>query len=731
LAIRHGRVSTSTWSSTILREALAGAVASLVTLAHCLSFSALLFSGDLKAGFAAALWGFMAATAVVTVLASLTTTLPPLLAGPRNPAVAVMSVLAATVSTAAFAKGMDGSEAARHVLVALAIASVLTGIGVLALGQFRLGQVLRFVPYPVIAGFLAASGWLLIAGGARVATGRTMALEDVSRLVTSTEGAKLAVALAFAALLVALRRARRGAALLPVAIVGTTVMLGVALWLGEGGEAWYLAGAAGAAPWSAMSSLGGLDWGLIGGAGVEIASIVAVSMVALLLDVTSLEVQRRGAANMDSEFRGIGAANVAAVAIGGLSVGIALNPSRLVDALGGRRWIAGLSGGLAIAAVLLSGIDVAGLVPRPILGGLLVFLGLGVLGEALKAPGRRSWMELALALAIMAAIVWLGYLTGLVLGLVGACLLFAASYSRIGVVRRHVTRVSFAAPVERAPDVAARLVAEGERIHVLWLGGFIFFGSSNGLYEEICRAVGQGTAARPRWVVLDCGRVTGIDASAVLSFEKLANWASGSHVTLVLAGPSPGLMAELEAAGIAGAAGRARVFASRNEALEWCEDALLATAKGSAVQETPRALGDWLAAELGPEAARRLIDGYLVRRDLVAGEVVCELGAPSDTIELVAEGSVVVTVPGVGGRPLRVRRMTGRTVVGEMGFFRGLPRAASVMAEEPAVVLVMTRAAYLRLQADDPLLCSRLLELVVRTLASRVEIANREIAALV
>ncbi len=722
-----------------VRASLAGVVASLVTLAHCLSFSALVFAGELASGLPAALWGFMVATAAVTLLSGFTTTLPPMLAGPRNPAVAVMSVLAATVSGACFARGLDGPEAARHVLVALAIASALTGLSVWALGFFRLGQIVRFVPYPVIAGFLAASGWLLIIGGLRVASGAPLSFAAVGETVSVAEASRLAVAGVFVAVLLALRRVEGGAAALPVVILAAAGGLDLALWSAGTSSGWHLVAGGGAQGWSPLTSLGGIDWPIIGMAGVEIVSIVAVSMAALLLDITSLEVQRRASADMDAEFRSNGAANLAVVVIGGLSVGPALNPSRLIDVLGGKGRIAGLAGGAFVALVVVSGVDLASLVPRPVLGGILVFLGLGVLGEAFKSPGRRSWLEFALVLAITGGIVRLGYLTGLVLGVVGACLLFAASYSRIGVVRRHVTRADYAAPVERAPDVQQMLTREGHRIHVLWLSGFVFFGSSNRLYEDIRAAVGaagivsgdqaRGPGAR-RWVVLDCSGVTGLDASAVLSFQKLANWAETADVEPVFAAASPVLKAELAGAGLIEAVGLPHHFSSRNDAVEWCENALIAGAVPVSGGGQPRDFAGWLAGELGAVAAVRLTSGYLERRALAAGDVVCALGAPADTIELVATGSVAVLVSSLDGGTVRVRRMTGCTVVGEMGFFRGLPRAASVVAEQPAVVYVMTRAAYAQLVAGDPALATTFLEFVVRALSDRVEAANREITAL-
>ena len=48
--------------------------------------------------------------------------------------------------------------------------TLLTGITFLVLGTFRLGNLVRFVPYPVVGGFLAGTGWLLLKGGIGVAS---------------------------------------------------------------------------------------------------------------------------------------------------------------------------------------------------------------------------------------------------------------------------------------------------------------------------------------------------------------------------------------------------------------------------------------------------------------------------------------------------------------------------------------------------------------------------------
>src|SRR5262245_37034489 len=104
-------------------NALSGVVASLLTIAYCLSFSALLFQGQLAAGLGPGLWALLMGSAIAGFYVSLTTSLPPAEAGPDNPAVAVLSVLAATVSSQVIAAGGSSGAAVDAVLLSFTLAT--------------------------------------------------------------------------------------------------------------------------------------------------------------------------------------------------------------------------------------------------------------------------------------------------------------------------------------------------------------------------------------------------------------------------------------------------------------------------------------------------------------------------------------------------------------------------------------------------------------------------------
>jgi len=119
---------------------------------------------------------------------------------------------------------------------------------------------------------------------------------------------------------------------------------------------------------------------------------------------------------------------------------------------------------------------------------------------------------------------------------IGACLLFALSYSRIGVIRRHLTRQVFSSNVQRSSQHARILQKEGKRIHVFWLSGFIFFGSSNGLFERIKTAIDAQQDEPVGYVMLDFSAVPGLHSSAVLSLIKLRNHCNEHGVTARILG---------------------------------------------------------------------------------------------------------------------------------------------------------------------------------------------------
>ena len=721
---------------TLGRDAVAGAISAVVQIAYCISFAALIFTGDLAGGFSLGLAGLIMGAVVTCLVIAVTSTFYPVVGGPDSPAVAVMSVLAASIAAALQAKGASTDAIILNVLVALTVSTFLTGVLLYGTGALRLGQWLRFIPYPVIGGFLAASGILLVTGGIEVITQTNLTLQPSSWeiLYSSTYGPQIILGALFAISIPILGRLVPNYLALPLAFFGFLIALdGGLFWLFKdeaARRAWFLPSLGELSLWLPINAVmhEHVDWGVIAQSGAEIGSFCGVMAIALLLDVTSLEVARQKTADLDQEFRSNGLANLLAAVFGGFGGSLSMNACILLDESGATTRWAGAIVGIVCAVILFSGVDVGGVVPKAILGGMLAYLGVMIIIELWEAPAKSSWMEWALTGVMTLVIINFSYFMGVLLGVIGACLMFALSYSRIGVIRRHLTRYEFSSNVERSPEQTRLLREEGKRVHVFWLSGFIFFGSSNGLFERIKRVI-EGQQDKPvGYVVLDFSAVPGLDTSAVLSLVKLRNYCEEQLVTLAFSGLSEIMQQGFEKAGFFGSERPHQLFGSRNEAIEWCEDMLLLYHEvGDASVHT---FESWLGKEFGGQLDFARIASFMEREELEKGAFLFRQGEPSDSVVLQASGCVAITIMDEHGRPIRLRRMVGHTVVGEMGFYRHVPRTASVIAEVPTVVYRLRREAFDRMQAADPEAAAALHKLIIRLLSDRLEFANREISAL-
>lgn len=717
----------------LAHDALAGLVAAVVLIANMVSFAALMFPGPLAAGTATVIWAMLVGSGISGLWIAWKTSLPPLSTGIDAPTGAVLVLLAAAAGPAVLAAGGNAQAAIQATMALFTAATVVSGALLLGLGALRWGAYLRFVPYFVVAGFLGATGWLLIAGGVRMTTGRT--LQTLWSPWAAPEGARLASAVLVLGVLLAVRRWGRSALALPIALVLMSVLAGATLkWFGGSNPepGWYLPSLGTLVPWSPLDALRHppLPLATVFGFVPELIAVAIVALVSLVTKTSSLEVTRKTAADLDLELRAHGLATLAVAPLGGVVGSMQLGSSRLLESAGGATRASGMACAAVLAFVGLANFDLPALIPVPIAAGLVFQLGWGFLVEAFAKPlARRAWWSLAMALAIMFACVHFGYLAGVIGGVVCACLLFAASYARTGVIRQHLSRAQFAGNVSRSAQASSLLVARGEAIQIYWLAGYIFFGSSDGVFERVRRDVDALAPGRVNHVILDFGMVTGVDASATMSLAKLRNYCRQQRARLSLAGVAPGIRDALRHDGFFDGQDQALPFGDVCTALAWAEDSLLAQA-GPDPGEGSGSFEPWLQQQLGPAVAAADFMPYLTLRSIAGAQVLYREGEAADDIDLVAQGRLVVEIRTPAGQPLRVRSITTHTVVGEMGFFRSGVRSATILTEGPATLFTLTRANFVRLQQQRPELASAFYEFLLRTLAERIGVSERTALAL-
>ena len=298
-----------------------------------------------------------------------------------------------------------------------------------------------------------------------------------------------------------------------------------------------------------------------------------MAVIAILFNISGTEVVLHRDLDTNEELRNAGVLNVISGALGGIPGYHALSLTALAERMNVDARVAGLIAAAVPLAAVVFGASVIELIPRMIVGGVLVFLGLAFLVEWVWDKRKvLPAVEYGVVLVILAAIIGKGFLPGVVVGLVLAVVLFAVNYGRIELVREVAFGETYHSNVDRPPAERAALRSLGGAVQILRVNGFVFFGSANGLLERIRKRVEAGPL---RFLVIDLRRVTGVDSSAVVAFVKVVHLAEASGFELVLTGVCEPVRKQLARGGVVDAASVVRFEPDLDRGLQRCEEGLL------------------------------------------------------------------------------------------------------------------------------------------------------------
>ena len=697
---------------------VAGIVIGAVEVIFAVSFAALVFTGHLEFYFLDDGVGLYLAAAALTLAVMAWR------AGSRGIVGGLQgtgAVLMAIVSTSAVSHATGSpQDVFLSAIAAVMVATVVCGVVLLVLGTRRRGDLIRFVPYPVVGGFLAGMGWLLVRGGLFAASGVSSYFTPLSDLLETSASQRLLPALAFGViLLISVRVIKRPLVIPAMIAIGLVVfvagMVATGSSIEEVREGGWLLGPFKASrlweqPWT-LSTLGGADWLSVLESWAEIVTAVFVATLAILFNISGSELVLDRDLDTNQELRDAGALNVVSGVLGGIPGYHALSLTALAGHMMADARAAGLIAALVPLAAVVFGAEVIGLIPRMIVGGVLVFLGLAFIVEWVWDKRRvLPPLEYAVVLAILAGIIIWGFLIGVVIGLVLAVVLFAVSYGRIELVREVSFGETYHSNVDRPASERAELRGLTDRVQILRVSGFVFFGSTNRLLEKVRHRV---EATPPRFLVIDLRRVTGVDSSAVVSFVKVLSLAEAHGFEVIFTGASDPVRTQLARGGVEETRGLAVFEPDLDRGLQRCEDALLSSPSlDEAKAEHP--------AASGPDGLPPGLAAHLERVSVPAGTVLLHQNEPPGDIYVLESGRLAVETSTHDGPRLRLRTLRPGVVVGEVTLYTDVPRTADVMAEVPSVVLKIGRAEIERLEREQPELAATLHRWLATQLAERL-----------
>jgi SulP family sulfate permease len=697
-------------SARLLPGFTSGLVVGLIEVILAISFAALIFAGELS-GYVSIGIGIALIGAIITgVAVALITSLPGTVAGNQDAPSAILAVMAAGI-VVSMPDGVIGIETFATVVVAIALTTFLCGIFFLSLGYFNLGNLVRFLPYPVVGGFLAGTGWLLVSGSISMMTDLSINLSGLAALFQIENLLLWIPGLVFAITLLVILKRYDHSFLLPGLVFGAIILFYLVTYMagfsiGELSDQGMLLG-----PFPEvnllrtfpLSALAQVNWNSILAQTVNIAIVLAISSISLLLNASGLELEAEGDMDLNRELRAAGTGNLFAGLFAGLPGFQQLSLSAMNQRLGAGTRLTGLFAAGVCLAALAVGTAFISLIPKFVIGGLLMYFGLTFLYEWVY----ETWFKLPKAdyfviLLILVVIASVGFLEGIAIGILVAIIFFAVNYSRVDVIKHSLTAATFQSRIAR-PKLHKRILRRyGNQVLILELQGYIFFGTANQLLEQIRAHLINYVENRLCFILLDFSGVTGIDSSVVLSFRKLNKMVQNNQAIIVLTGLSEKIETFLRKSGVLDLDEDSfHISSDLDYGVEWCEEKLLQST-GVLNRDTSKSIQAHLEEMIGDTEITARIMGYLEKDQLPAGTHFIHQGDSPGALYFLEDGMVTAQLEISGEEPRRLNTMSSENMVGEIGFYLGSKRNASVITETPATLYRLTTEALSKMESQDP-----------------------------
>ena len=601
-------------------------------------------------------------------------------------------------------------------------------------GHYRLTRLLELMPYPVICGFMAGIGWLLLEAGVGIAIDAPISeFRDAIREPGTAPRLLLFIAGAIG-LLVAVTRIKRAWALPVASLVLVVVFYGV-IWI-KGfsmqdlvADAWLFNIPIDTG--GALNLIEGLSLSLVDTDFVlrVIPQILTIAFLALLTQSMSLSaLMASGNQDLDtsSEIEDMAGGNLLCACIASPPGSTDVIGSILYEEFGASsRWMPIISSFVCLVMAVF-GSAIIPWMPKLLVGATVFLFAYQLFYEWLYENVRGFQpIDFAIVLIILGTVIFIGFMPGILVGILLALLLFVLRYSMISAVQGQHSLATYRSSVERSKSSNETLDTHGSKCLVYNLRGFLFFGTANAVLDTI-RDEAKVREGHFKAILLDMKRVTGMDISALNTFVQIKTLCERSDVRLIYSGVEEETRESLLMLGaVTLEHGQPLLFPEADYAVEFMEDLLLAQYQSEAESMT---IYDHLNLIFNDLAKVRILIEHMTRVEVNESEILFEQGDDDEGLYMLERGSMTALIGTDHNGFRRVKKFRPGALIGEMSAYTvDRKRTATIVADEDSVLYHLTSEKLARLDVDDLKLAASIHELVARTLGGRITYMNKRL----
>jgi sulfate permease, SulP family len=435
------------------------------------------------------------------------------------------------------------------------IAGVMAGMIQVALGVAKLGRLVKFIPYPVTAGFTNGIAVIIFCGQLNNFLGLKLPrsehfLPGLWQTVTHLEGLNwAAIALATGTIVTKLLWARMTTSI-PTSLVGLVLATAIATSLHLNVPT------IGSIPQSLPMLQSIPHWNDLGlireliNPALALAALGSIESLLSAVVADGMTVSEKH--DSDRELIGQGLANIVVPFFGGIPATGAIARTAVNVRAGGKTRLSGVIHGLAIAIIVLTLAPLAAQVPLPALAGILMVTSIRMIEwEAIGLLMRATYSDFAVMMLTWMVTIFFDLVLAVEVGLIAAGALFIKRMSELNLGKIPETEAF-------PPGIPMEL---SKQISVYRVDGPVFFGAAERFVTFL------RDEPDVKYLVLRLRYVPNMDTTGLVALQDIYQDLQRHDCRLLLSGLQPEVQNLLERTGLMDKIGRENCFETTDAAI--------------------------------------------------------------------------------------------------------------------------------------------------------------------
>ncbi len=721
----------------LLGDFWGAAAAMLVAMPSAIAFGVTIYA-PMGGSFSAygAMAGILGVVALGLVASALGGT-DRLISAPCAPAAAVLSAFV-------IAAVGNSTDPVNIVIMVSLVILVAGGVQVLA-GVVGLGQLIKYMPYPVVSGYLSGVGLYIIASQFPIFVGmpKDVHFFESFRHFELWQWQSIVIG---SVTIVTMLAAPRITTAVPAVIIG--LLAGVLAYFAiaafdpammsltnnafvvgridtEGGLYQVIIGK--------FAAVGNLDRAQLASVAVPALTLAVLLSIDTLKTCVVIDALTRSRHNSNRELIGQGLGNLTSGFLGGVAGAGTMGATLVNISSGAKTRLSGvLEGVLALVAFLALGSLIAW-VPIASLSAILIVIGTRMIDKHSFRflRSRSTALDFAVIAAVVAVALSVSLIMASAVGVVLAIFLYVREEISTSIVRRKFygnQKFSKQVRIRAESDI---LQKNGGSSVVYELQGSLFFGTANQLFSKL-----ESDLKTAKYLILDLHRVQSVDLTAAHVLEQIKEMLEEHGGSLLLSRVPRSLPSGQDVGryfgevGLVEHSGRVKVFGDLDDALEWVENRIISEETLTVDSESALELEDFELFKGRKKSTTDDLRSYVKELSVKSKEKIFSSGDEGDSLYLIRRGAVDITLAVADDESYRISSFGRGNFFGEFSFLDGATRSANAVADSDVDLFVLSRADFEQFAAKHETSSIIFLEGLASVLAGRLRLTNVELSAM-